>query len=131
MAEVCLEVEHLSKWFRSSKKDVVQAVSDVSFSIPQGKVLGLVGQSGCGKSTLARCLVGLYAPDGGAVRVQGRAIVPVGSRRYRPEQSRSINIVFQSPYLSLNPQFTIRRSLEDVCAIHFRENRRDRTQRIE
>ena len=131
MTQICLEVEHLKKRFRSQKSAFVQAVDDVSFSIEQGRILGLVGQSGSGKSTIARCLVGLYAPDHGIIRIQGKSIVPIGNRHYHRDQSRRINIVFQSPYLSLNPHFTIRRSLEDVCAIHFHESQQLRTERIE
>ncbi len=131
MLGICLEVEHLSKRFYTRKNDYVQAVDNVTFSVPQGKVIGIVGQSGSGKSTLARCLVGLYTPDSGVIRVHGKTIVPIGSRLYNPSQSRSINVVFQSPYLSLNPHFSIRQSLEDVCSIHFHESHSQKTHRIE
>jgi peptide/nickel transport system ATP-binding protein len=85
----------------------VHAVDGVSFRIPRGRTLALVGESGCGKSTVARLLVGLYAPTGGDVRFDGIDIKTTlagdGARALR----RRMQMIFQDPYASLNPRWKV------------------------
>jgi peptide/nickel transport system ATP-binding protein len=81
----------------------VVAVDGVSFTVPEGSVLGIVGESGCGKSTLARLILGLLAPTSGDALVHGQRLADLG----RQERARLIQPVFQDPFSSLNPRQTI------------------------
>ncbi len=74
-----LRVEHLKKYFKVGKHQL-HAVDDVSFGIPQGETLGVVGESGCGKSTLGRTLVGLYRPTDGKVFYRGQDVFAMGRK---------------------------------------------------
>jgi peptide/nickel transport system ATP-binding protein len=109
-----IEVVNLRREFRvhsgllAPEKRVV-AVDDVSFSVPTGGVLGIVGESGCGKSTLARLILGLLAPSSGAALVEGKPL----SELDRKARARMIQPVFQDPFASLNP----RRRVEDTVAL--------------
>ena len=85
------------------RETVVHAVSDVSLSITQGRVLGLVGESGCGKSTLGRVATGLLAPTGGTVSLAGERIDLAGPKRPLKDLLR-IQMIFQNPMTSLNPR---------------------------
>src|SRR3981189_1157436 len=80
------------------------AVDGVTFSLPAGDVLGVVGESGCGKSTLARLIMGLLPATSGEVLVDGRSLAEMDRRR----RARLIQPVFQDPYSSLNPRHRIR-----------------------
>ena len=83
----------------------MRAVDDVSFSIPRGEVLGLVGESGCGKSTLGRIINGILPPSAGQVRVAGE---PVMSQGHPPRKTTTrVQMVFQDPYASLDPRMRI------------------------
>src|SRR6476661_2455441 len=109
-----IEVENLRCEFRvhtglmSPEKRVV-AVDDVTFSIPAGSVLGIVGESGCGKSTLARLILGLLKPTAGTVLVDGKRLFDLD----RKARARLIQPVFQDPFASLNP----RRRIRDIVAM--------------
>jgi peptide/nickel transport system ATP-binding protein len=109
-----IEVVNLRREFRihsgmlAPEKRVI-AVDDVSFSVPTGGVLGIVGESGCGKSTLARLILGLLAPTSGTALVEGKPLAELG----RKARARTIQPVFQDPFASLNP----RRSVEDIVAL--------------
>ena len=87
----------------------IVAVDDVSFSVPKGGVLGVVGESGCGKSTLARLILGLLAPTGGEALVAGKRLASLDRRA----RARLIQPVFQDPFASLNP----RRNVRDVIGL--------------
>jgi len=87
----------------------VVAVDDVSFSVPSGGVLGIVGESGCGKSTLARLILGLLAPTAGSATVDGKRLAALD----RKARARLIQPVFQDPFASLNP----RRRIKDIVAL--------------
>src|SRR4029453_1699909 len=109
-----IEIENLRCEFRvhtglmSAEKRVV-AVDDVSFSVPAGSVLGVVGESGCGKSTLARMILGLLKPTAGTVLVDGKRLFDLD----RKARARLIQPVFQDPFASLNP----RRRIKDIVAL--------------
>jgi peptide/nickel transport system ATP-binding protein len=83
----------------------LRAVDDVSFAIPRGTALSLVGESGCGKSTIARLAVGLYAPTQGEIRFEGQ---PLSAARAQPDLRRRMNMIFQDPYASLNARWRVR-----------------------
>jgi oligopeptide/dipeptide ABC transporter ATP-binding protein len=107
-----IEVRHLKKYFPikggvfSRQVGSVKAVDDVSFTIPEGKVMGLVGESGCGKSTTGRTMLNLIKPTSGELLYRGVDIYklkPAEMRKYRTK----MQIVFQDPYSSLNPRLPV------------------------
>ena len=87
-----------------------RAADDVNLSIAPGRTLGIVGESGSGKSTVARCVMRLIDPSEGAIRVGGTDIATLGRGELRPHRQR-IQIVFQDPFRSLNPRWTVGESL--------------------
>jgi peptide/nickel transport system ATP-binding protein len=109
MSTPLLEVTGLRKAYGTNV-----AVSDLSFTLPPGGSLGLVGESGSGKTTTARMLIGLERPDSGRILVQGR---PLASSS-RLARAKAVQIVFQDPYLSLDPRLTIRAALDGVLRLH-------------
>lgn len=107
----------------------VEAVKDVSFSVAQGRALGIVGESGCGKSTVARMLVGLLAPTAGSIELDGVAVETL-SRNARRDFYRKVQLVFQDPLSSLNPRKTIREILETPLRSLTELSARERSARI-
>lgn len=108
-----LKVEDVVVEYKVSGRPTVRAVDGVSIHVEAGEVLGLVGESGCGKSSLGRAIVGLNALDSGKVLVDGRSIAPLG-RRARPVADRTVQMVFQDPYSSLNPRRRVGRQIQDA-----------------
>ena len=111
--DALLQVRDLQKFFPITsgvlvqrKVGAVQAVDGISFDLPAGKTLGLVGESGCGKSTAGRTITKLLEPTGGSVVFDGRDISHLSPARMRPLR-REIQMIFQDPYSSLNPRHTI------------------------
>ncbi|MET3984496.1 ATP-binding cassette domain-containing protein [Streptomyces sp. PvR034] len=95
------------------------AVDGVSFRLAPGASLAIVGESGSGKTTTARMLVGLERPDGGTVRLDGRDRSALPRRRaQRLARAREIQMVFQDPYLSLDPRVTVTGCLDEVLRLH-------------
>lgn len=109
---ILLKVENLTKHFPGGhksafgKRDVVQAVDDVTFEVAQGEALGLVGESGCGKSTTGRLITRLLEPTNGSVIFDGVDISHLSQSELRPIRSE-LQIIFQDPYASLNPRHTV------------------------
>ena len=112
-----LEVKSLQKHFRTNGKNIVRAVDGVSFSIPAGRTLGLVGESGCGKTTLGRLIMQLYRPDAGEILFNGKNIHELSFRESR-KLRRDMQMVFQDPKSSLNPYLTMREIIADGMRIH-------------
>lgn len=110
-----LEVRNLRKTYATgggifTKKRVVHAVKDVSFSVGHGETLGIVGESGSGKSTIGKCLLKLIGIDGGQMMFNGQDIAPLSQNAFRPLRS-NIQMIFQDPFASLNPRHTIGQTL--------------------
>jgi oligopeptide/dipeptide ABC transporter ATP-binding protein len=112
-----LEVGDLVKHFGAGRGQVVHAVDGVSLSIGQGEVLGLVGESGSGKSTVGKCILRLTESTSGTIRLAGRDITRLSRRELRPLR-RDVHMVFQDPYSSLNPRFTIGRIVGEPLGRH-------------
>ena len=109
-------------------RQTLLAVDDLSFSVPRGTTLSLVGESGCGKSTVARLAVGLYTPTRGEMRFEGHNL---SAARAQPELRRRINMIFQDPYASLNPRWRVRDIVaEPIRAFGILRGRRDITDRV-
>lgn len=121
--EPILDVNGLVKHFtvKTSRgvrayKNVVQAVSGVSFSVRPGETLGLVGESGSGKTTVGRCVLRLVEPTAGSVRFQGEELVGMRPDRLR-QLRRDMQIVFQDPYASLDPRLTVGTSIAEPLEV--------------
>ncbi len=120
-APVVLEVRSLAKsfWLRQGLfgKREFKAVQDVNFLLRKGHTLGVVGESGSGKTTMGLTLLGLHEPTGGMAIFDGQDILALTDRQ-RLVMRRRIQIVFQNPYASLNPRFTIGQTLLEPMVIH-------------
>jgi len=93
---------------------VVRAVDGVDLTLGSGETLGLVGESGCGKSTLSRCVMGLYEPTAGEIRYAGEALSGPPTRAQR----RTVQMVFQDPYSSLNPRMSVGQAIRELLRYH-------------
>ena len=103
--------------FFSAPKGVVKAVDGISFTVPRGSTLGLVGESGCGKTTTGRAILNLVAPTGGSVQFDGQEIAGFDAAAMLPLRKR-MQIIFQDPYSSLNPRLTIEQALTEPMGVH-------------
>ncbi len=122
-ARVLLEVTDMKKHYpvRSGilrrAVGTVHAVDGVSFSLGVGETLGLVGESGCGKSTVARSVLRLVEPTGGSIRLNGQDITHLGKAELRAHR-RSMQIIFQDPFASLNPRMTAGDIVGEPLTVH-------------
>src|SRR5699024_1841969 len=119
--QIILDVKDLKKSFYSRKglfgKDEFQAVKGVSFQLAKGKTLGLVGESGSGKTTIGLLLMRLQEATGGQALFEGKDILSMSEKEFNQYQ-RKIQIIFQNPYASLNPRFTVGQILMEPMQIH-------------
>ena len=116
-----MEVDSLRVWYHGAKGNshgVVKAVDGVSFSLELGRTTGLVGESGSGKSTIGRALVRLVDLNDGEIRYHGNSVQNLRSKELKLFRKK-IQMVFQDPYHTLNPAFTIAQTLEEPLKIHF------------
>jgi peptide/nickel transport system ATP-binding protein len=120
-APVVLQVRSLAKSFFLREglfgRREFKAVRDVSFDLRRGHTLGVVGESGSGKTTMGLTLLRLHEPTAGEVLFDGRNLLTMNDAE-RQSMRRRIQIVFQNPYASLNPRFTIGQTLTEPMAIH-------------
>jgi peptide/nickel transport system ATP-binding protein len=116
-----LEVRKLSKSFYTRAglfgTKEFKAVQDVSFVLPRGKTLGVVGESGSGKTTVGLTLLRLHKATGGQALFEGKDLIAMPDKEYQPYKRR-IQIIFQNPYASLNPRFTVGQILLEPMRIH-------------
>jgi oligopeptide/dipeptide ABC transporter ATP-binding protein len=115
-----LVLEHVDVGFATDEGQV-SAVSDVSLSVAEGEIFGLVGESGCGKTTLAMATMGLLprtATVSGSVRFQGRELVGLGDEELRRLRGDRISMVFQDPMTSLDPTFPVGEQVVETIMAH-------------
>ncbi len=121
--EKIISVNELSVWYPSKKNlfgktlDYQKAVNNVSFDIYKGETLGLVGESGCGKTTLGRTLLGLVPPTKGDIRFNGKNMA-TATRHETIAMRRQMQIIFQDPYSSLNPNKKIGDAIAEPLKVH-------------
>ncbi len=134
-----LELRNLSKLFPIYIKGVVRrtlmgyihAVDDVSLDIKRGEIFGLVGESGCGKTTLGRVILNLLPKTKGEVIFDGSKIHELKSRKEELWFRKQAQLIFQDPYLSLNPRLTVSGIIEEVFIIHNRGmTKKERRERV-
>lgn len=124
-AEPIIEVDNLCKSFGSARglfyhPREVRAVNGVSLTIAKGETLGIVGESGCGKSTLSRMLAGVIEPTSGSFRFKGQDLSAMPATQ-RQEAMKAIQMVFQSPFSSLNPRMRAIETVREPLDIHRRD----------
>src|SRR5215212_1345963 len=119
-----LEVENLKMYFPVKSSGVVrrtighvQAVDGISFQVPEGGSLGLVGESGCGKSTTGRLITRLYNPTAGSMRFGEHDLAQLSNRQMKPLR-KHVQMIFQDPYTSLNPRHTVGSIVGAPLSIH-------------
>ena len=118
---IVLDVQNLQKIYTRHVglfgRQHTQAVKDVSFRLAKGKTLGIVGESGSGKTTLGKALLRLHSAEGGQVWFEGQDLLALSDKQFWPYKKR-LQIIFQNPYASLNPRFTIGQTLLEPMQIH-------------
>jgi len=138
-SETILEIKNLKKLFPVSVKGVfrksligyIHAVDDINLKIRKGEIFGLVGESGCGKTTLGRVILNLLSPTSGEVIFSGTKIFDLKSRKEELWFRKQAQLIFQDPYLSLNPRLTVSGIIEEVFVIHQRGmNKKERRERV-
>ena len=126
--DIVLKVEHLVVTFDVGR-ELVQAVSDVSFDIARGETLGLVGESGCGKSTVGRAIMQLPPPKGGKVIFKGQDITRLEGEALRKTRT-ALQMIFQDPISSLNPRRRVKDIIAEGLQIWERPNQRARVEEV-
>jgi peptide/nickel transport system ATP-binding protein len=118
---IVLDVKNLGKNFYTREglfgRRTFEAVKDVSFRLPKGKTLGLVGESGSGKTTVGLTLMRLHEATAGEAIFEGRDLLAMSPQQFMAYKRR-IQIIFQNPYASLNPRFTVGHVLTEPMQIH-------------
>ncbi len=115
--KVLVDVKNLKKYFDIPGKGKLHAVDDVTFQVYEKETLGLVGESGCGKSTVGNLLTKLLTPTAGEITIAGKDLLNVPKKDMMALR-RNVQMIFQDPYSSLNPQKTVRAILEEPIKIH-------------
>lgn len=111
-----IQVKNLKKYF-TTPAGYLHAVDDVTFDIPEGKTMGVVGESGCGKSTLGRTLLRLDKPTSGEILFRGKDIVHINKKDMKTLRPK-IQMVFQDPYASLNGHMTVRQLIAEPLLVN-------------
>ncbi|MFD7137414.1 dipeptide ABC transporter ATP-binding protein [Streptomyces sp. NPDC059894] len=132
-APLVVKADKVGKTFRSRNRrgeDSVTAVADATFDVRKGTTLGIVGESGSGKTTLVRILAGLTPADTGTVEIAGQPVVHHRRGAGQAELYRTVQMVYQDPFASLNPRSTVRAILDEPLKGHHQGNAAERAARI-
>ncbi|MGN0837886.1 MAG: ABC transporter ATP-binding protein [Pyramidobacter sp.] len=124
-----LQVKNLKKYFKTPH-GMLHAVDDVTFSIPKGQTLGVVGESGCGKSTLGRTILRLIEPTSGSVLFNGEDVLSFNKAKLKKARTK-MQIIFQDPYASLNPRMTVSQAIKAPLMIQgiYKSSQREEIQK--
>ncbi|WP_438314811.1 ABC transporter ATP-binding protein [Sporosarcina sp. FA9] len=129
--EKLLEIKQLKKHFQIDRGSVLKAVDGITFDIYKGETFGLVGESGCGKSTAGRTIMRLYEATEGEVVFKGEDVHAKKSKKDLIKFNRSMQMIFQDPYASLNPRMTVKDIIAEGLDIHKLVNTKaERTARV-
>lgn len=112
------------------KPAYVKAVDGVTFDVYENETFGLVGESGCGKSTTGRTVVRLNKPTAGSVTFEGHDLFAKMNRQQNMDLTQKIQIIYQDPYSSLDPRFTVGRCIEEPLIVHHMGNKAERRARV-
>lgn len=135
MQKPLLEINGLKKYFAikggvlGRKVGEVKAVDDVSFSVKEGEILGIVGESGCGKSTTGKSILRLIEPTEGEVKFEGQDITKISQQDMR-HLRKNMQIIFQDPYASLNPRHTVEKIIGEPLLVNGMKSSKERKKRV-
>lgn len=124
-----IRIEGLNKTFKVDDGKVLSAVSDVSLTVKQGQSLGLVGESGSGKTTVGRLILRLLEADSGDIWFRDTDLTAMSSRQFRDFRSK-IQVVFQDPFDSLNPRWSVERAVSEPLDLHTKMSKDEKRQRV-
>ncbi|WP_405219760.1 ABC transporter ATP-binding protein [Agrococcus sp. Ld7] len=128
--ETIVEFENVTKEFPvRGSREPFKAVDDVSLSLPRGTTVSIVGESGSGKTTTARMLLKAFEPTSGTIRFEGKDVFGLSREEQKAFRQR-VQPVFQDPYSSLNPMFTIEKIIEEPLSFYKKGSRADRERRV-
>lgn len=113
----------------SGRGSMVKAVDGVSFDIKRGEIVGIAGESGCGKTTTAKMLLKLFEPTSGSITIDGQDLATLKGSALKAFRRRA-QLMFQNPYESFSPRFTILRAMSEPLIIHGLGNEAERTERV-
>ena len=116
--EVILQVRNLQKIYNPGKKNEVRAIDDISFDLYKGETLGLVGESGSGKSTTGRSIIKLESITAGTITYKGQDISKLNGKNAVMDFRKSMQMIFQDPFASLNPRIPVKNIIGDALRLH-------------
>lgn len=128
MSEALLEVKNLKKYFKTPH-GMLHAVDDISFSLAEGKTLGVVGESGCGKTTLGRTVLHLAEPTSGQIIYRGKDITNPGKAEMKQLRTQ-MQIIFQDPFSSLNPRMSVSEAIMEPFILHSKLSKAERREEV-
>ena len=129
MAAPVIEVQGLKKYF-PTPRGLLHAVDDVTFTIEEGKTLGVVGESGCGKSTLGRTIIHLHERTDGKIFLDGEDISDLKGRELKKAREK-MQIIFQDPYSSLDPRKTVDSTIREPLQVTHRFSKKEIDEKVE
>ncbi|MBT2678220.1 ATP-binding cassette domain-containing protein [Bacillus sp. ISL-35] len=129
--EKLLEIKNLKQYFNIGQPNEVKAIDGITFDIFKGETLGLVGESGCGKSTTGRTIIRLYEATDGDVLYKGENVHGKKSKKDLKKFNRSMQMIFQDPYASLNPRMKVSDVIAEGIDIHgLATSKKERMERV-